>query len=67
MCGDIKPLAEFYQRRRGSCSYCIACCSERAKKYYKNHREKIRAQCAAYVATHKEERAEYYRKNRAAK
>lgn len=74
LCGEAKPLGEFYansKSRDGHLNHCRSCCRRKGAKFYQRNRSAIRAQIAVrlgskdYRDERNRKRREYARKARA--
>ena len=60
LCGQLKPLSEFYRQSEtqdGFQYWCRECVRERAKGYYKKHKEQINERSAIWYIHNKEKKA----------
>lgn len=56
VCGEVKPLDEFYRRRDAPDGYrsdCRACLIERTRRYYEAHRKPVARVKARYQESHR--------------
>ena len=63
-CNQIKPLTEYYKKRKGLNSRCKHCCRAWRKKYRENNREKKRACDKKYYENNPEKKRAYVKKYR---
>lgn len=54
MCGEVKPVTEFYKKRKSWNSRCISCAKQYTHKHYIKNKEKLDKQHTAYNKAHPE-------------